>query len=249
MLIVFISNQPKLCITILIGILITKSLFADSIDISHNYPKEVKSGSEFKIEIKISKQELSSFAKLEYHLPIGFTAKEDISTNAKFIFDNGKAKLIWDRLPDTSEFSLSFIIITKSNLQGIKSINGSFSYVDKEERKSIDLNTLDIEIKQNKKEISDPIKQNQIGYRLQIAASTRKISINELKKTFNIHNDIREEVHNGMYKYTTGSYPSYADAKKELHKLITINKVPGAFLTAYINNSRTTLKNAFSLTK
>ena len=249
MLIVFFCNHPKLYLTILISILITKTLLADSIDISHNYPKEVKSGSEFKIEIKISKQELSSFAKLEYHLPIGFTAKEGNSRNAKFIFDNEEAKLIWDKLPDTSEFSLSFIIITKSNLQGIKSINGSFSYVEKEERKSIDLKRLDIEIKQKIKEINESINQSKIAYRLQIAASTRKISINELKNTFNIRNEIREEVHNGMYKYTTGSYPSYADAKIELHKLITINKVPGAFLAAYINDTRTTLKNAFSLTK
>ncbi len=76
--------------------------------------------------------------------------------------------------------------------------------------------------------------------RVQIGACKKPLS----KKIFRgIHDLIEIKTDDGFYKYMTGSFNSFDDAVK--HKLeMNLNGYPGAFITAYKDGKRITLKEA-----
>ncbi|MFC2107168.1 hypothetical protein ACFLRY_02410 [Bacteroidota bacterium] len=79
-----------------------------------------------------------------------------------------------------------------------------------------------------------------VHYKIQIAASQgRKLSINALKRKYNIRQPVAQEYDNGYYKYVLGSYNHYGDAAREKNSL-RANGVRGAFVVAYWKDKRIT---------
>lgn len=79
-----------------------------------------------------------------------------------------------------------------------------------------------------------------IEYRVQIRAKYNKtISIQHLSNTYNIPAaDIHENMHNGFYIYTVGSYSLYDQARERRNIIRTNNGVRDAFVVAFNNGKR-----------
>jgi hypothetical protein len=85
-----------------------------------------------------------------------------------------------------------------------------------------------------------------IRYSVQIAAMSRMVPIAFFANAFSISAPINAEQIDGLNKYTTGAFTSYADARG--HREFLRNKgVVGAFVTAYNNNKRVTVQEALMI--
>ncbi len=85
-----------------------------------------------------------------------------------------------------------------------------------------------------------------IRYSVQIAAMSRMVPIAFFANAFSISGPINAEQIDGLNKYTTGAFTSYADARN--HRELLRNKgVVGAFVTAYNNNKRVTVQEALMI--
>ena len=73
-------------------------------------------------------------------------------------------------------------------------------------------------------------------YRIQIAASSKNISVSELKNSKGVTDDVVQISHNGLYKYEIGNYTNYEEAKVKLAKIRTT--VYDAFIVKYKDGKR-----------
>ncbi|MBL4657738.1 MAG: hypothetical protein JKX73_07035, partial [Flavobacteriales bacterium] len=88
-----------------------------------------------------------------------------------------------------------------------------------------------------------------IEFRVQILASAVKVDIARLKTKYNLSETIRSEFHNGLWKYTVGTHPTYSDAKSKVPMYVSQKGVEGAFVTAYANGERIGVGEAIKQTK
>jgi outer membrane protein OmpA-like peptidoglycan-associated protein/tetratricopeptide (TPR) repeat protein len=79
-----------------------------------------------------------------------------------------------------------------------------------------------------------------IGFRVQIAASRRKINSNELKAIYGGSKDILEFQEENWYKYYIGEYTSFYEANSIRNKC----NVKGSFVVAYKKGQKMVLKDA-----
>ena len=366
----------------------------DVITVTQTMPSSVIAGAEFTVELTITKGSITSFAKVQQELPLGFTATAIEAQQANFSFNNQVVKFIWKSLPEESEFQLSYkIAVSADEVSGIKSIGGIFAYLENNERRVVDIPPYDIFIQgsgditgtevqltdetaletelqptsptfdetdpayiissretteeingnsesspseilpesieeseiipqdegeettestepatlrsQNEtlanedaygeetgkaveeltefadetvetstsltplasvetKEEVEPTLENpsnpvptyitppakrSIEYRVQIAAAYKNISTTHFLNTYNITERINQEVHNEMNKYTVGSFSNYRSAMEHVNFIRNNKGVEGAFITAYDNGKRITVKEAFSISR
>ncbi|MBI9039199.1 MAG: hypothetical protein JEY97_13780 [Bacteroidales bacterium] len=80
--------------------------------------------------------------------------------------------------------------------------------------------------------------ENNIEYRVQIIASSKKILKTWLAKKYNLNQTIKEDFHNGFYIYTVGAFPTFEKAKKYRNKLIIANYIHDAFVVKFKNGKR-----------
>ncbi len=86
----------------------------------------------------------------------------------------------------------------------------------------------------------EPVYTKTIEYRVQIRARyNRPVSKTYLSTKFNIPvSDIKEDLHNGYYIYTVGSFDTYDQAKTERNRLRRYNGITDAFVVAFKNGER-----------
>ena len=76
-------------------------------------------------------------------------------------------------------------------------------------------------------------------YRIQCGAfKDRREGGRKLANRFGITETLKEELHNGWYKYTVGSFKSYRDAERYRDSFIQRTKIWGAYIVAYQNGQR-----------
>jgi len=106
------------------------------------------------------------------------------------------------------------------------------------------------------KPITAPIKTStegtaigdKISFRIQLAASAEKGNLTDLSSKFGVaEKNIREESHNGLFKYTTGEFNSLAEARKSMSANPKMKQ--GAFVAGYNKGSRIDLEEAIRLSK
>ena len=100
-------------------------------------PSEVVAGKEFEVKVTIQKGDLESFSRLQQIFPAGLKATPYVSSNADFTSEEKRVRFIWLRLPEQNEFTVVYKIKPDERLKGTFTIDGKFSYIDDNERKSI----------------------------------------------------------------------------------------------------------------
>ena len=95
--------------------------------------------------------------------------------------------------------------------------------------------------------VSEP--QSDIFYRVQLAAGRRNVSLTYIKKKHGFNDEIFLENHEGWYKYTTGNYPEYVNARDRREKIKRLHSFKGPFVTAYNAGERITVQEALLISK
>jgi hypothetical protein len=130
----------------LTGLFLFRALFLTDVMITHETPATMQAGTEVKVTVTIDKGQLAGFAKLQIDLPEGLSATAIETKGASFTYAEGKAKFIWMALPSQPQFSVSYTLTAAANATGTLPVNGKFSYIEDNERKSEDLATTTVTI-------------------------------------------------------------------------------------------------------
>ncbi|MGE0561511.1 MAG: hypothetical protein AB7O47_06810 [Flavobacteriales bacterium] len=142
----------------LIGLSIYQLFFGD-VTATQKIPDKIKAGEEVTVEVVITKEDVSGFAKFQQTLPKGFTVEVVDAKGATFSFKEDVVKFIWMALPADKEFTISYKIKSTQDLSGSFSIGGKFSYISDNERKNIDIPESSISIVKEE-EIVEEVKED-----------------------------------------------------------------------------------------
>ncbi len=121
-------------------------LSQDPVTVKMTVPSVVGAGQEFRVSITIDKGELEEFSRLQQELPSGLVARQENSGSADYSFDNQRVRFIWLKLPSESPILLNYKVRVNERLKGTFTLGGEFSYVENNERKSVNLQTENINI-------------------------------------------------------------------------------------------------------
>ena len=111
------------------------SLSGQNVEISIDHPDRVNAGEDFKVTVTIKKGSLTDYSRFSQDMPLGLSATNVSSPNADFSFDEQRVRIIWLKMPDASEISVSYLVSVDSRLKGSFSLGGVFAYVVDDERK------------------------------------------------------------------------------------------------------------------
>jgi hypothetical protein len=89
----------------------------------------VKNGESFTVEITVTKNDVTGYAKIQDNLPAGFTAEEIDSYGGQFSIEDGKAKILWMTIPADKVFKVKYKVNVDNTVKGKQKIEGFFSYL------------------------------------------------------------------------------------------------------------------------
>jgi hypothetical protein len=113
-------------------------LGGERVSITQNVPVTVNAGSEFQLEVAISKAGISGYGKAQSTLPKGFVAVDDGSKGALLRQDENVLKLIWMELPETDFFTARIrMLVDHEVAPGDYTFNFRFAYLDGNEKRSV----------------------------------------------------------------------------------------------------------------
>ena len=240
---------------IVVFILIFRSTLIQAenmVSINVDAPETVIAGNKFEINFEIQKNDISGFAKLEIFLPVGFKPYVKVAEGATCIIQNELVKLIWIELPDKPKFTVSISISIDPRLVGYKEIYGNFYYINYKERKKAPFAIVPFNVRKNEnlnsatiQNSGEPEKEYKVVYpekkldqnsvyRIQVAAYKRKLSKDVLLELYGNTSFMKEELIDGLYKYTIGDFTSKDDADIFRQRC----GVSGAFVILYENGVR-----------
>ncbi|MFW5781608.1 MAG: hypothetical protein ACOCXD_03500, partial [Bacteroidota bacterium] len=110
----------------------------DGVKLKINAPQTVQAGEEFIVRVKLAKSDLESFSRYSQPLPAGLRAEPLDVANADFTFQENRIRMIWLKLPEGDSLEFSYKVYVDERLKGSFDINGLFSYIDENQRKSVE---------------------------------------------------------------------------------------------------------------
>jgi hypothetical protein len=116
------------------------------VSVKMDVPAQVNAGSEFEVRITLNKGDLDGFSRFQQSIPAGLSAISDQSSNADFTFTDKRVRLIWLRVPKNDEITVSYKVKVDERLKGNFTLGGKFSYIDNNERKSVDVSSVSVTI-------------------------------------------------------------------------------------------------------
>jgi hypothetical protein len=114
---------------------LTTMVSGQEVEISIDHPGRVNAGEEFTVSVTISKGSLTDYSRFSQDLPLGLTATNVSSPNADFSFDNQRIRVIWLKMPESNQVTISYRILVDPRLKGSFVLGGVFAYVVEDERK------------------------------------------------------------------------------------------------------------------
>jgi hypothetical protein len=137
----------KLVVTLLnVLLILALQIFPGNVSVKLDVPAEVQAGSEFEVKVTLNKGDLEGFSRFQQSFPAGLTASSGSSSNADFSFGDKRVRLIWLRIPQNNEITVSYHVKIDERLKGTFMLSGKFSYIDNNERKSVDIEPVAINI-------------------------------------------------------------------------------------------------------
>lgn len=120
-------------------------VFSD-VTLEMNATKQVEAGNEITVEVTLNKLDFESFARFQQEIPAGLTPVPVHTANADFSFKDQKVKFIWLKLPAQEEITVTYKLKVDQRLKGNFDLQGTFSYIADNERKSVDVTAQNITI-------------------------------------------------------------------------------------------------------
>jgi hypothetical protein len=100
---------------------------------------KIISPTEFEISLKIEKDGLEGFAKVQEELPNGFTAELVNSGESVFSVVEDKIKFIWFNVPSKDELEVAYLLRSNNPIPPGVELNGTFNFIYKDDARFIDL--------------------------------------------------------------------------------------------------------------
>jgi hypothetical protein len=122
-----------------LGALVVNLLFQSDVSLKMEAAPRIIAGTEILVKISLKKSDLSGFCRFQQELPAGFSATSVSTSNADFTFKDQKVRFIWLKLPEDEEIEISYKITCDERLKGSINLNGKFSFIEENERKSVDV--------------------------------------------------------------------------------------------------------------
>ncbi len=102
-------------------------------------PYQTAEGNEYIVNVLVNKGDKEKFAKIQETIPDGFTAVKQEEQGAIFTYKDQIAKFLWMNLPSEPYFVVSYKLVPKEGVTKTPDIEGQFSYIEKENTRSIDI--------------------------------------------------------------------------------------------------------------
>ena len=122
-------------------ILIAISAFfnLEDITITHTSANELDAGERIEAKITINKMDFSGPGRLKLDLSQaeGIQIIEKDNDGSSFTFKNNEALFIWYDLPNNKNIEINYVIDANKKSFGTKKITGTFSFINKNERKQL----------------------------------------------------------------------------------------------------------------
>ncbi len=100
--------------------------------------------SEFEIKIRVEKDGLEGFAKIQDELPEGFTAQLLNDGESVFSIVENKIKFIWFNVPAADVIEVSYMLKTNGDIIEGTNLVGTFNFIYKDDARFIDLPVEDL---------------------------------------------------------------------------------------------------------
>ena len=125
----------------IVGLLMVPLLYVGDITITQSGSSQVAAGDEIEVTIDITKEGVAGPARLKLDLTNaqGIEIEEIETEGASFSFNETSALFIWYSIQPSDKVTIKYRIIADADASGSKSITGSFSYLDEDERKTKDI--------------------------------------------------------------------------------------------------------------
>jgi cell division septation protein DedD len=227
------------------------------------------------ITLKIKKGLTKGFARYSDDMIQGLTAKAIKTDGSTFSVADGKVKFVWVNIPDKEDLEISYSLV--GNLISEFIMNGEFSYLENNQSKKYTLAqerivfnnpikdtvanldkksppTTENLVKEDPKNKAGKAKEdlnlkaeNSANFSIQIGAFTNgKVMANQLQK-FKIKETIKSEMQGGFSKFMIGTHNNYKEARLHKDKVVTVNGIKSAFVTAYNEGKRITVQEALMI--
>lgn len=121
----------------------------NSVTIKNNIPSNFIVGQEVAVEFRISKGIQSGFAKFQLELPDGISIIKKDEMNSIYSIQNGVAQWIWSEVPKDEELLIKLTLVASELGIGIKTFNSNYSFIEKNEKKVINMLPLEASIQNN----------------------------------------------------------------------------------------------------
>lgn len=137
--------KPLIILFNTVSVFLFSFFFGDTpVTLTGNFPKSAKPNTEFVVEIKVNKGNISGFAKLQIEVPQGITVKELESKGGNFAFAGNIAKIIWTATPSDAEFTVKFTLLADATLSGAKTFASKFSYVNNNNKEVVEMTPAEV---------------------------------------------------------------------------------------------------------
>ena len=142
----------------LFGLLLYSFFNIEDIVITHTGPSEIGYGESAEVKIIINKTDFSGPGRLKLDLTEaqGIQIIEKENDGSSFTFKNNEALYIWYDLPSNKNIEITYLINPNDNILGLKKITGSFSFINNNDRKQLDVPPLIINVIEPVKINSEP---------------------------------------------------------------------------------------------
>ena len=215
-------------------------------------PTQVEPNFEYPVKTLISKGDLKGNAIYELKIPEDFYVKDIVSNGGKISQEDNSFRITWEEMP-ADKLEISYLLSTGGLDKESYVIASNLNYNEKEESKvktftsRVNLKPMAISVVEKPAEVvveqetpqvvvvapvveQETVKSNGLEYRIQVAAvfggTTSK---RMLQKQLGLSEEVKEDPYKNSYRYTVGSYTSYAEAAQHA-ALSTVN---GAYVVAF----------------
>lgn len=134
----------------LVGLAMLPFLFVGNVSVEHQAPSEMEAGGEVEVTITLNKGAVTGPArlKLDFADAQGLSAESIETSGSSFSFVEGdNALFIWYSIQADDQITLKYKLKADPGTSGTKTISGTFSFLDEEERKKIDIPTIIVDVK------------------------------------------------------------------------------------------------------
>jgi len=112
----------------------------------------------------------------------------------------------------------------------------------------VETNTVVVKEPETNTNVSNNTKSNAaVNFQVQVGAFKNNISAEKIAAIYNINDNIRTDMHEGLTKFLIGSFNDYKGARDKREN-IKNKGVSGAFVTAYNSGKRITIQEALMIT-